>query len=98
MSYVNNIYWKFEHTRLKKKSQNFDIGAPEDPKKAPKPHFFNRYETRAMRSTYAENLNALAWKTKFQKFWQIGARAPKGDPETKIFQSIWYHRLLTYIL
>ena len=40
------------------------FGVP-GPKEGPKPKFFNRYEIRAKRSTYAVNLNDLARKTKF---------------------------------
>ena len=43
------------------------FGAPGDPKRAPNPNFFNRYELRAIRSTYAENLNALTSKNEILK-------------------------------
>ena len=78
---MTNVLWNFEHSSLKNKIfKILTLLPPQDSNGTPNQNFVDWSDFQLTWPTFSEIFNTLAWKTKFLKFWFIGAGAPRKGP------------------
>ena len=79
---MTNVLWNFEHSSLKNKIFKILtlLPPPQDSNGTPNQNFVDWSDFQLTWPTFSEIFNTLAWKTKFLKFWFIGAGAPRKGP------------------